>query len=87
MQETQAQSLGQEDPWRREWHPIPVFLPGESRGRRSLVGYSPQGHKESDTTEATEHTHTHAKHKGKQIITDMIQDEFSYIKDNLNLRI
>ena len=38
-------------PWRREWHPTPVFLPGESRGQRSLVRYSPWGHKESDTTE------------------------------------
>ena len=31
--------------------PTPVFLPGKSHGRRSLVGYSPQGCKESDTTE------------------------------------
>ena len=38
-------------PWRRKWQPTPVFLPGESHGRRSLVGYSPQGGKESDTTE------------------------------------
>ena len=37
--------------WRRKWQPTPVFLPGESHGRRSLVGYSPQGRKESDTTE------------------------------------
>ena len=37
--------------WRREWHPTPVFLPGESHGQRSLAGYSPWGHKESDTTE------------------------------------
>ena len=28
-------------PWRREWQPTPVFLPGESHGQRSLVGYSP----------------------------------------------
>ena len=40
-------------PWRRAWHPTPVFLPGESHGQRSLVGYSPWGHKELDTTEAT----------------------------------
>ena len=33
--------------------PTPVFLPGESQGPRSLVGYSPWGRKESDTTEAT----------------------------------
>ena len=35
-------------PWRKAWQPIPVFLPGESHGQRSLVGYSPWGHKESD---------------------------------------
>ena len=37
--------------WRRKWQPTPVFLPGESHGQRSLVGYSPWGRKESDTTE------------------------------------
>ena len=31
--------------WRREWQPTPVFLPGEFLGQRSLVGYSPWGHK------------------------------------------
>jgi len=39
--------------WRRKWQPTPVFLPGESHGRRSLVGCSPWGPTESDTTEAT----------------------------------
>ena len=34
-----------------QWHPTPVFLPGKSHGWRSLVGCSPWGHKESDTTE------------------------------------
>ena len=34
----------------------PVFLPGEFHGQRSLVGYSPRGHKESDATEHTHHT-------------------------------
>ena len=38
-------------PWRRKWQPTPVFLPGESHGRRSLVGYSPWGCKKLDTTE------------------------------------
>ena len=38
-------------PWRRKWQPTPAFLPGESHGGRSLVGYSPRGCKESDTTE------------------------------------
>ena len=40
-------------PWRRAWQPTPVFLPEKSHGQRSLVGYSPEGHKQSDTTEAT----------------------------------
>ena len=39
-----------EIPWRREWQPTPVFLPGKSHGQRRLVGYSPWGHKELDTT-------------------------------------
>ena len=38
-------------PWRRKWHPTPVLSPGESHGRRSLVGCSPWGSKELDTTE------------------------------------
>jgi len=42
-------------PWRRAWQPTPVFLPKESHGQRGLAGYSPQGCKESDVTEATEH--------------------------------
>ena len=37
--------------WSRRWHPTPVFLPGKSRGQRSLAGYSPRGHKLSDRTE------------------------------------
>ena len=38
-------------PWSRKRQPTPVFLPGESHGQRSLVGYSPWGHKESDATQ------------------------------------
>ena len=38
-------------PWRRKRQPTPVLLPGESHGGRSLVGYSPWGGKELDTTE------------------------------------
>ena len=38
-------------PWRRKWQSTPVFLPEKSHGWRSLVGYSPCGCKESDTTE------------------------------------
>ena len=39
---------------RRQWHPTPVLLPGKSHGWRSLVGRSPWGRTESDTTEATQ---------------------------------
>ena len=44
-------------PWRRAWQPTPVFFPGESHGQRGLVGYSPPGRRESDTTERL---HAHA---------------------------
>ena len=46
-------------PWRREWLPTPVFLPGEFHGQRNLAGYSPWGRKESDMTERLTYTHTH----------------------------
>ena len=46
-------------PWRREWLPTPVFLPGESHRQRSLVSYSPWDRKESHMTEWLTHTHTH----------------------------
>ena len=42
---------GRKISWRRKWQPNLVFLPGISHGQRSLVGYSPWGHKELDTTE------------------------------------
>ena len=51
MQEIQVQSLSLEDPLRRKWQLTPVFLPGKFHGQRSLAGYSPRGHKESDTSE------------------------------------
>ena len=38
-------------PWRKEWQPTPVFLPGEFHGQMSLAGYSPWGPKESDMIE------------------------------------
>ena len=55
MQETWVQSLGQEDPQRRDWLPTPVFLPGESHRLRTLLGSSAYGQKVLDTTEMTEH--------------------------------
>ena len=46
-------------PWRRTWQSTPALLPEESHGQRSLMGYSPRSHRESDTTEAIQHIHTH----------------------------
>ena len=65
VQEAQADSgsvprLGRkEDPLEKEWQPTPVFLPGESHGRRTLASYSPWGLTELDMTEAAEHACTH----------------------------
>ena len=61
--------------WRRKWQPIPVFLPGESHGRRSLVGYSPWGLKESVTTGRLHFTSLQPTH-----YTDNFPKEFAYSK-------
>ena len=53
MQETQVQSLGQEEPLEKGMATTPVFSPGKFHGQRSLVGYSPR--KELDTTEQLTH--------------------------------
>ena len=68
-QETQVQSLGrkEEDPVEEGMQPTPVFLPGESQGQRSLAGYSPWGHKELDTTEATLLSTTHST-EGEKVL-------------------
>ena len=66
-------------PWRRTWQLTPVLLPGKSHGLRSLVGYSPQGRKESDVTEGTEPTH--ACSGGKKVYsTEMLNSLlFTYL--------
>ena len=51
MWETRFDPWVRKIPWRRKWQPTAVFLPGKSHGLRFLVGYSPWGRKESDTTE------------------------------------
>ena len=55
VQETWIPFLGQEDLLEKVWLHTSVFLPGEFQGQRSLVGYSPWGHKESDMTEQLTH--------------------------------
>ena len=52
--------------WRRQWQPTPVFLPGKSQGRGSLVGCSPWDHTESDTTEATQQQQQQQLAKGSR---------------------
>ena len=56
MQETQVQSLLGKIPLRREWKPTPVFLPGESHGQRSLVGYSSWGRRIGQDLVTNTHT-------------------------------
>ena len=58
-------------PWRRKWQPTPVFFLGKFHEQRSLVGYSPWGHKDLDTTE---HTHIHLS------IRPSIHPSFLYIR-------
>jgi len=53
--------------WRRTWLPTLVFLLGECHGQRSLAGYSPGGHKESDMTEATLAWHTTLLSPGRNL--------------------
>ena len=52
MQETKFYPSVGKIPWKRKWQPIPVFLPGESHGQRSLARYSLWDHKELDVIEA-----------------------------------
>ena len=51
MRETRDRFLGREDPLEKEMQSTPALLPGKSHGRRSLIGCSPWGRKESDSTE------------------------------------
>ena len=64
MREARVQSLIREDPRRRKWQSTLVLLPGKSHGQRSLVGYSPWGRKESDTTEQLHFTSVQSSTRG-----------------------
>jgi len=59
--------------WRRKWQPTPVFLPGESHGRRSLVGCRPWGRTELNTTEAMQQQQQQKNHqvsfKGRVLVS------------------
>ena len=71
--------------WRRTCQPTPVFFPGKSHGQRSLVGYSPWGHKESDTTEQMNtHTHNHTKGRNAKSVWKAIGSKS--MKTTINIR-
>ena len=60
--------------WRRKWQSTPVFLPGKSHGQRSLVGYSPWGCKESETTEQLSTSHTTSyRHVDSHTVREAVQ--------------
>ena len=74
-QETQVRSLGWNIPWRRKWHPTPVFLPGKFHGQRSLAGYSPGSHMGRKQSNMTEHlAYLHSK-----VIQDVRLTSFNII--------
>ena len=69
MKETQSpiskvQSWVGKIPWRREWLPTPIFLPGAFQGKRSLAGYSPWGHTVGHDGAAENSTQTEGEYKG-----------------------
>ena len=72
-QETQLSSLNREDPLEEEMAIHSVFLPGKFLGQRSLAGYSPRGHKESDTTEQLSRSTTYmwGPHKNRRPETNL----------------
>ena len=74
-------------PWRRKWELSPVFLPEKSCGQKSLVGYSPQGLKESGMTA---HTHTHTSHsyslRSSGIGKPVVQPSLSFVQERFSLK-
>ena len=66
-------------PWRMAWQPTPIFLPGESHGQRSLMDYSPLGHKGSDATEhACMHVHSESESARCSVVSDSACDPVDY---------
>ena len=71
---------GWEDSLEEGMQPTTVFMPGEFHRQKSLVGYSPQTRKESDTTEVTQHAHTHLAP-----VVFQKSDSFTFMHDLLPL--
>ena len=62
--------------WRRKWQSTPVLLPEKSHGQRSLIGYSPWGHKESDTTERLHFPFTYGVRRWSSFLLLQVVDQF-----------
>ena len=69
-------------PCRRKWQHTPVFLLREFHGQKSAVGYSPQNHKELDTTKP--HTHTHESESVSEQYSPSFEIKFT---DNLDMQL
>ena len=69
MQEIWVRPVGGKIPWRKKWQPTAVVLPARSHGQRSLVGYSPRGHKELGMTERV--TTQNVKHCFRTLESDL----------------
>ena len=67
IQETRVRPWIGKIPWRRKWQPTPVFLPGKLHGCGNLIGHSPWGRKESDTTEKLSLSETEAESQTPRI--------------------
>jgi len=74
--------------WRRKWQPTPVFLPGESQGRGSLVGCHLWGRTELDTTEATQQQEQHAYYQKNNFTIKELKYFYylHYNSNNMNLK-
>ena len=83
MREMQVQAMGQEDPLKKDMESTPVLLTGKSHGRRSMVGYSPWGHKESDTTECF--LELSCFFKDPMDVGNLISDASAFLKSSLNI--
>ena len=73
--------------WRRKWQPTPVFLPGESQGRGSLVGCGLWGRKESDTTEVTWQQQQHLQSWGVGVRGMLPRDRWNEIQSLRSLEV
>ena len=80
-------SLSWEDPLARAWQPTPVLFPGDSHGQRSLVGCSPWGRQESDTTECLTHKPKNQLSKSSSSSRDTTSHPFEWLLPNKQTKV